>query len=103
MSRRLRSASDFGLILRVGSSEVSDGSERSEAGVLWEVFLRMDFGAWGCDVAILEFCGSEIIDILMFCDGLVGIDGEEARCDIKLSADDIRWCGLLWRQLWHSS
>jgi hypothetical protein len=51
----------------------------------------MDFGAWGCDVDIFELVRSEIDEILMFCDGLVGIDGREARGDIKMSADDIRW------------
>lgn len=41
MSRRLRSASDFGFILREVVRE-SDGSDRV---VVWEVvFLRIDFG-----------------------------------------------------------
>ena len=41
VSRRLRSASDFGFILREVVRE-SDGSDRV---VVWEVvFLRMDFG-----------------------------------------------------------
>ena len=63
VSRRLRSASDFGFILRLARGSRSDGSV---VGVLWErVFLRIDFG--GCDdVDILKSEYRETTEILMF-------------------------------------
>lgn len=53
VSRRLRSASDFGFILRL-VVRVSEGSASSVA-VCEEVFLRIDFG-WGCDVDMMKLC-----------------------------------------------
>ena len=51
VSRRLRSASDFGFILRF---EVRVSDESASSVVVWEeVFLRIDFG-WDCDVDILD-------------------------------------------------
>lgn len=67
VSRRLRSASDFGFILRLARE--SDGSA-SNVVVCEEVFLRMDFG-WGCDVDILELCEIKAGVVWMFCDGMV--------------------------------
>jgi len=53
VSRRLRSASDFGFILRL----VVRVSERSASSVVVceNVFLRIDFGL-GCDDDILKLC-----------------------------------------------
>ena len=71
VSRSLRSASDFGFILRLVRAAWSDGSV---VGVLWEeVFLRIDFGGWDCDdVDILKLECRETAEILMFLWG-VGI------------------------------
>lgn len=60
VSRRRRSASDFGFILRLEREGESSGDED---------FFNMDFGCvcgWGCGVDILAIF-DEVSDVFMWC------------------------------------